>query len=93
MKKCVRLIIAIILFGCFVLSGCTDYANHVAPTSHYATGKYTCYYHDVRDGHFYRAIDSDKMTATRAARNNCIQTSSPKDDQHIYCEFAECLFK
>jgi hypothetical protein len=77
---------------CIMMAGCSDYSNFTPPTSHYVSGKYACYYHDVRNGQLYKGVDNDKNTAARAARYACINRP-PKDVTHEHCQFAVCIFK
>jgi len=76
------------LFGLIVTS-CNEYQP---PKSRFGTGRYQCYYQDDRHGKFFQGVDDDENVAVRLARKSCLH-AKPKDLDHVYCEFAECVFK
>lgn len=72
-----------------IIVGCHEYTP---PTSHYGTGRYRCFYHDARNGQLYRGIADSQDDAILAAKNAC-RNAPPKDIDHKYCHFGECIFK
>lgn len=72
-----------------LLVGCHEYQP---PTSHFGTGQYYCFYHDTRTGQFYKGIADDKDDAIMLAKNKCRKTP-PKDLNHRYCQFSDCVFR
>lgn len=72
-----------------MMASCSEYRP---TTSHFGHGNYRCYYHDVRTGQFFKGVADEEHEAVRFAKNACLQ-APPKDLDHQYCQFAECLFK
>ena len=72
-----------------MVTSCNEYKP---PASHFGTGTHRCFYHDVRNGQFYKGVADEENDAIRAAKNACLN-APPKDLDHQYCEFAECVFK
>lgn len=88
MKNANKVKICACFLLCVSLAGCKEYEP---PTSHYGTGKFHCYYHDVRNGQIYSGVSREEKKAATEARQSCVNKTSDLDHQH--CEYAECVFK
>lgn len=87
-------IASIVKIGLCCVLGATlvSCAEYQGSTSQYGTGRYYCYYHDERNGQFYEGVDDQQDQAVRNARNHCLN-APPKDLDHQFCKFADCVFK
>lgn len=71
------------------VAACHEY---LPPVSHFGTGRHFCYYRDERNGHFFKGVADTEKESQLMAKNAC-QDEPPKDLNHQYCEFVDCVFK
>ncbi|EKD92126.1 MAG: hypothetical protein ACD_29C00167G0001 [uncultured bacterium] len=77
------------ILACGFLMGCHE---HREPLSHLTSGTYRCYYQDERTGRFFQAKGENEHDTMRAAKRICLN-EPPKDYDHQFCHFMECIFK
>jgi hypothetical protein len=73
-----------------LFAGCHDYQ---LATSHFGTGRYHCFYHNVQTGHFFKGVADTQKEASAIAQTVCLSSLAKNNQALTQCQFADCLFK
>lgn len=89
MKIRMSLKIGVYVLISMVLASC---AGQGVTPSQFGTGKYHCYYQNIRTGIFYRGASENEVAAIRATKKQCTASAANEQDE-VNCQFDECRFK